>query len=62
MIKNPLQNIEVFETITLVGLGIFLLLTLEPVNQIRVLFAGILAGVLLILVGGSVWGGRHHQH
>lgn len=59
MIKNPLQNIEVFEMITLVGLGIVLLLTLEPVCELRLLFAGILAGVLLILVGTSLWGDRH---
>ena len=62
MIKNPLRNVEVFEMITLVGLGIFLLLTLEPLSELRLLFAGILAGVLLILVGTSVWGERHHQH
>jgi hypothetical protein len=62
MIKNPLQNIEVFETLTLVGLGIFLLLTLEPVSQTQLFFAAILAGLLFVLVGMSLWGGRHHQH
>lgn len=62
MIKNPLQNLEVFEMVTLVGLGIFLLLTLEPVSELRLAFAGILAGVLLILVGVSLFSGHRHTH
>lgn len=62
MIKNPLQNLEVFEMVTLVGLGIFLLLTLEPISELRLAFAGILAGMLLILVGVSLFGGHRRPH
>ncbi|MFN8452488.1 MAG: hypothetical protein U0521_28760 [Anaerolineae bacterium] len=59
MFKNPLQNIEPVETVTLLALGIVLLLTLEPVSQMQLVFAAILAGVLFIFVGSSVWGRRH---
>ncbi|MFN8563746.1 MAG: hypothetical protein U0703_19495 [Anaerolineae bacterium] len=59
MFKNPFQNIEPVETVTLLALGIILLLTLEPVSQMQLVFAAILAGVLFIFVGSSVWGRRH---
>ena len=59
MFKNPLQNIEPVETVTLLALGIILLLTLEPVSQTQLVFAAILAGVLFIFVGSSLWGRRH---
>ncbi|MCC6804463.1 MAG: hypothetical protein IT319_16385 [Anaerolineae bacterium] len=62
MIENPLRNLEVFEMVTLVGLGIFLLLTLEPVSALRLVFAVILAGVLLTLIGISLFGGHRRQH
>ena len=61
MIKNPLQNFEAFETIALVGLGVTLLLTLEPVSPTRLFLAGILAAILFVLVAASLWG-RLHDH
>lgn len=62
MIKNPLQNTEPFETIALVGLGIILLVTLEPVSQTQLILAGILTGLLFVLVGLNLWEQRHGQH
>jgi hypothetical protein len=62
MRENPLHNAEQFETIAVVLLGIVILLTLEPISQIRLICAGILAGLVIVFTGVSIWHWRHDNH
>lgn len=61
MNRNPLQNIEPFETAVVVVLGIIVLLTLEPVTTARLTCAAILGGVLVVLAAHRAWERRHNH-
>ncbi len=62
MTHNPLNDAERLETIAVVLLGIVILLTLEPISQLRLVCAGILAALVIALTSLSFWHWRHDNH
>ena len=56
------RNAEALETIAVVLLGVVLLITLEPVSTTQLMFAGILAGLVMVMTVISIWQWRHHSH
>lgn len=62
MRQNPLHNAEQFETIAVVLLGIVILLTLEPISELRLICAGVLAALVIGLTGLSIWHWRRDNH
>ncbi len=56
---NPLRNVEEIETLGVVLLGVLLLIVLEPVSRLQLLFAGILALLLVVFAAIDFWQWRH---
>ena len=56
-----LKYAEALETMAIILLGIILLIVVKPVSTEQLIFAGILAGLVIFMTAFSVWEGWRHR-